>query len=473
MKNKWSVLGGGIFFLINVCLSIPVFAQVQESELNKIDALEQKTELLQNAVSALQKFRVSGYIQTQYQYGEAAADGVNFRFRRANSYEGDAYYPGTDDYKGLDGFSRFGIRRGRFRLAYEEGIVSGVVQIDVTERGINNTSIPGRNVVMFRDFFLNISDPWFGTSAFRAGLFPRPFGHEVSFSSARRESPERSRIIQSIFPDERDLGAMLVLQAAGSSNWNFLRLEGGLFAGNGIRPQISSRMDFIGRLSATRSFGHNTSLSGGLSLYWGGVLQTDSSRYIMENNQFVLEGGERSRKYIGSYAKRQYVGVDFQYSQRTSAGLTQLRAEYIFGEHPGDALSAYNFILNDITSGPVYMRKIEGGYVVFVQDLGQKIPLSAIAKYDWYNPNIDVSGNEIAAVNSGTGVNDIAISTVGFGLLWRINPALNLTAYYDIVSNETTVNLPDTRDLNNNIIAYGYEKNRPDNVFTLRLQYRF
>jgi len=48
-----------------------------------------------------------------------------------------------------------------------------------------------------------------------------------------------------------------------------------------------------------------------------------------------------------------------------------------------------------------------------------------------------------------------------------------MTAYYDIVANETTDNLNDTRDVNNNLTKYGYEGNRPDNVFTLRLQYKF
>jgi len=67
---------------------------------------------------------------------------------------------------------------------------------------------------------------------------------------------------------------MLTLRASGDSPLNFIRLEGGMFAGNGIRPQIQSGMDFIGRLSAstTRSFADNTGIivSGGLSCYLGG-----------------------------------------------------------------------------------------------------------------------------------------------------------------------------------------------------------
>ena len=473
MEKKSYVLRGMLFLLLSAIMSMPVFAQMQEPELSEVEMLEQRTGLLESAVTTLKKFKVSGYIQTQYQYGQAAADGNNFKLaKRANAYESNAYYPGSTDYKGLEGFGRFGIRRGRFKLTYEEGIASGVVQIDVTDKGINDANVPGRNVVMFKDLYLNVKDPWFGTSAFKAGIFDRPFGHEIAYSSSRRESPERSRIFQSLFPDERDLGVMLTLQPAKTSAWNLLKLEGGLFAGNGIKPQISSRMDFIGHLSATKIFGSDMSLSGGISLYAGGVLQTDSSRYVMEDNKFVLEGGEKSRKYIGSYAKRQYIGFDAQYSVMTSAGLTQLRGEYIFGKHPGNASAAYNFGLNDIPSGAVYMRKISGGYVLFVQDLGDQLPLSAVVKYDWYNPNTDVSGDNIAAEDSKTTAGDIALSNLGLGLIWRINPALKLTAYYDVVSNETTSNLKDTKD-GENITRYGYEGHRPANVFTLRLQYKF
>ena len=470
MNNKSNILKGITFLFFSFCLSIPVFAQTQEPELSDVELLDRKVTTLQSAVSILQKLKVSGYIQTQYQYGEAVADGINFRLpKRANSYESNPYYPGSNDYKGLDGFSRFGVRRGFLKFTYEEGITSAVFLLDISEKGLNDPATPGRNAVMYKDVYLNIKDPVFGTNSFRAGVFNRPFGHEIAFSSSIRESPERSRIFQTLFPDERDLGAMLTLQPAKTSLWNFLKLEAGLFAGNGIKPQIDNHMDFIGHLSATKTIGDDVSISGGVSLYYGGVLQTDSSTFIMKGNKFELES--KSRNNIGKLATRQYIGFDFQYAVKTAAGVSQLRAEYLFGKNPGNASGAYNFGLNDIQSGPVYMRNISGGYVIFVQGLGQT-PVSAIIKYDWYNPNTDVSGDDIAVENSRTGVGDITMSNLGLGFLWRINPSLRLTAYYDFVTNETTGNLKNIKE-GDNIIRYGYEGQRPDNVFTLRLQYKF
>ena len=113
------------------CLGL-LAANAQETELTPVEKLEQRTDILESAVKKLQKLKVSGYIQAQYQYGQAAADGNNFKLaNRANSYEADAFIPGTaktlENYKGLDGFGRFGIRRGRIKFTYEEGIASGVV----------------------------------------------------------------------------------------------------------------------------------------------------------------------------------------------------------------------------------------------------------------------------------------------------------------------------------------------------------
>jgi len=444
-----------VFLPLMVAISFGVFAQETN---DPMEALEQRTTAVEESVRILKKLKVSGYIQAQYQYAETDADGINFKLaNRSNVYEQE----------NLESYGRFGIRRGRVKFTYEEGIASGVIQIDVTEKGISSD----RNVVTFKDVYLNIKDPWIGTCAFRAGVFDRPFGHEIAYSSSRRESPERARIIQSLFPDERDLGAMLILQAPKTSPWNILKLEAGMFAGNGIKPQFTSHMDFIGHLSVTKVIGSDITIGGGVSLYAGGVFQNDSSVYVMKDDKFVLDN--KTADNIGKYAKRQYIGFDAQFGATTAAGLTQLRGEYIFGEHPGNKDGAYDFKFNGLPPAdvPVYMRKIAGGYVILTQDLG-KLPLTAIVKYDWYNPNTEVAGNDIAASDSKTTKGDITMTTVGMGLMWRINPALRLTAYYDMVNNETTENLKDTQ-VDGKITKYGWEGNRKDNVFTLRLQYKF
>lgn len=82
-----------------------------------------------------------------------------------------------------------------------------------------------------------------------------------------------------------------------------------------------------------------------------------------------------------------------------------------------------------------------------------------ILKYDYYDPNTKVSKNQIGL--NGSGSADIAYAAWGSGLMWRINNSLRLTAYYDLVSNETSSHLT------------GYSQDLSDNVFTLRLQYKY
>ena len=180
------------------CLFLYIVGYAQEeSELNPVEKLEQESQMQNEAIKKLQKLKISGYLQTQFQYGERDA---SLKVGAANNNN--------------ESFNRIGIRRGRIKFAYEEGNASGVFQLDITEKGVS-----------FKDAYLNIKDPWFRTNQLRFGIFDRPFGSEISYSSSKRESTERSTIFQTLFPDERDLGGMIILKASKTSPWNFLKME--------------------------------------------------------------------------------------------------------------------------------------------------------------------------------------------------------------------------------------------------------
>ncbi len=403
-------------------------AMAQEVEQTPLEQVEQRVETLESDLSKLKKLKVSGYIQAQYQHGEAYSDlkvgAVNENFDKS--------------------FDRIGIRRGRIKFAYEDGIASGVFQLDLTEKGIG-----------FKDVYLNVKDPWFQTSALRAGVFDRPFGYEISYSSSRRESPERSTVFQTLFPEERDLGAMMILQAAKTSPWNFLKLEAGLFAGNGIKQETDSKKDFIGHLSAVKLFDNSMSLSGGISYYHGFVFQGTENVYTMAGSAFVLNTNPSNK---GGFAKRQYFGIDAEFAAMSSLGQTRLSTEYVFGQQPGGQLTSKSPNTSVALIRDIYIRDFSGAYVMLVQDFGQS-PFSAVLKYDYYDPNTKVAGDEIGLNN--TGIADVTHHTYGFGGLWRINNNLRLQAYYEVNKNEQTANLE---------AANGDIKN---DVFTLRLQYKF
>ncbi|MDR0798825.1 MAG: hypothetical protein LBN18_03585 [Dysgonamonadaceae bacterium] len=377
--------------------------------------------------------KMSGYIQSQFQWGEENASLKVGSAKSANENPDES-------------FNRIGIRRGRIKFTAEEGLASGVFQIDLTEKGLG-----------LKDAYLNVKDPWINTLQFRAGVFDRPFGNEISYSSSRRESPERSTLFQTLFPEERDLGAMFILQPAKTSVWNILKLEAGLFAGNGIKQETDNRKDFIGHLSVNKVFASDMAVSGGISYYNGGVFQGTDKVFKMEDNGFVVNDNTANK---GKFAKREYIGLDAQFSMITGAGATQVRAEYLFGQQPGTVKSSKSpnyAVLPDPTD--TYLRPFSGGYVILVQDLGE-LPFSAVLKYDWYDPNTKVSGDETGK-KDGTSKTDLAVNTFGFGALWKINQSLRLQAYYEINSNEKSANVA------------GMDKDLKDNVFTLRLQYKF
>ena len=380
---------------------------------------------LENSNRSENRMRVTGYIQPQFSWGEKDA-----RLRI-----------GAPNENPEKSFNRIGIREGHISAFFQDGIVLANVQVDLTERAIG-----------VRNLFLQLNDPVWGTNSMRTGIFILPFGHDVGCSSATRYSPERSTIIQHLFPGERDLGAMFTLQAPQNSSWSIFRLDAGVLSGNGRNAAVDSRMNFVGRLSAQGNM-LNASFSGGLSYYRGGVFQGTENLYTMNGLGF-----ERNSNFgnIGRYAKREYFGADVQVRFLTRLGTTRFRAEYIFGQQPGAENSSISPNTNHQPNYDTFIRPVSGGYLLLVQDLG-RWPVSAVLKYDWYNPNTAVSGSDIGLNN--TGKTDLLRTAYGFGLVWNIMPnKVRLKAYYEIVRKEVSQNI---------------NHNFKSDSFTLRLQYRF
>ena len=399
----------------------------------RVDSLAEETTTLGNLVQKLNKFKVSAYIQGQFQYGQEDA---TLKVGDKNEH--------TDK-----GFNRFGIRRGRLKFEYNDGIGTGAVQLEANDKGVS-----------FRDLYIGIKDPWTKRSQLMAGVFNRPFGHEIGYSTSGLESPERATIIQYFFPDERDLGAMLTLRADKTSPLAFLRLDAGLFAGNSINRETDSRKDFIGRLGAEKEIGNWAKWGLGLSYYNGGVYNPTTTAYELQGKQFVeIDKGE-----TGTYMKREYIGMDAQFSFHSSWGITTLRGEGLLGTQPGIASSSKSPNTGtrpeNLPENSLFKRPFIGYFFYLVQDIGAS-PFSAVLKYDAYDPNTKLKGNEIGVENSFTSKTDLAQSTLGIGALYRFNKHIRVQAYYEFNFNEKS-----------NFVK-GYEKDRKDNVFTLRLQYKF
>jgi hypothetical protein len=421
-----------------------ISAQITEPE--KPDTVYPIIEKLQSDVSLLSRLKISGYIQAQFQKADTAG---------IESFAGGNFPANIDN--------RFAVRRGRVKFAYDYAFSQFVLQMDVTEKGVG-----------IKDAYVSFTDPWVNCFAITAGVMDRPFGYEISYSSSSRESPERSRMFQTLFPGERDLGAKFTFQPPKTSRFNFIKLDAGLY--NGIGPNaidFDGFKDFIGHLMINKSSkSEKIKVGVGVSYYNGGWRQGTKYNYNMSdlalsNGSVMAFAVDSTSSKIGTKLRREYFGADAQVSFDFPFGLTTLRGEYITGTQPGVATSSSSPATQP---GDAYTRKFSGAYFYWIQNILQS-RFQTIVKYDYYDPNSDVSGNnigvKISGKNKATGAADIKYSTLGLGLVYKWNSQVRITAYYDMVTNETTsaiVNASTLKDLSTN---------RKDNVFTLRVQYKF
>lgn len=386
-----------------------------------------------------QRLKVTGYVQMQYQVADTAG---------IASVAGGNFSAGVDN--------RFAIRRGRLKLAYTQDLTAAVLQVDMTEKGL-----------ALKDAYISLTDPWLRVASFTGGVFNRPFGYEISYSSGKRETPERSRLYQTLFPGERDLGVRLSVKGQNESMLEGLRMDLGLINGNGVHVETDSYKDVVARLSLSRqAFSGAMDWGLGVSGYLGGPAHTNSLAYTMQERDgipvFVSETVE-----VGSRATRRYVGVDAQLAFKWKPGRSQLRFEWLEGQQPGLANSSSS--LTGLAGGPLYIRPFSGFYLYYIQQV-LNTPLQFVWRWDVYDPNSAVGGNVIgrsATSGAKTGQADVGYATLGWGLNYQLTDRVKLMAYYDWVTNETTASLPQASTLTD------LSKDRQDNLFTLRMQYAF
>ena len=417
------------FTILSMLFSASTFAQ----ESSGYDSLAIQVKQMQSVMNTLSKIKISGYVQAQFQ--AATAMGVK-------TYEGGNFAE--------DAGNRFIVRRGRIKVQHSAKISSAVLQIDLTEKGVG-----------IKDAYLTLSEPWTNTLSLTMGLFNRPFGFELPYSSSQRESPERGRMSQIIFPGERDLGLMLKFKPQENSPLRFVEVEAGIFNGNGIAGDFDSSKDFIGRLRLNEVINKEAvKFSVGGSYYNGRWVQDASTHYEIGTDAanlpvFVAVLDENAYHAI----PREYIGADAQFAFKWAGGTTTLRGEYIFGTQSGLQNSTTSPSSSTQPTGPSYVREFDGAYFYFVHDIlqsGQQL----VVKYDWYDPNTKVDGNQIGLIQNNLEAAEIKYESLGFGWNYQITSNLKFMAFYQTVKNENTF-LP------------GFLKDVNDDVVTLRLQHKF
>ncbi len=428
--------------LLTICGIVLAFsnfnAEAQETTETPLDTLTRFVQNMSDDVTRMKCLKITGYMQPQYQYIDSAG---------APSFAGGDFTNGTNKY-----YSRFTMRRGRFKFTYAFENAEMVVNTDVTEKGL-----------FMRETFARVTDPWMNIFSLTAGLLQDQFGFELTQSSSDRETPERARYNQTLFPTERDLGVFGTIKLPKSSPLYGLKADIAMMNGSAaVTPEFDSHKDFTGRLQYSKtSKSEQVTFAAAGSYYYGGYRIGSNKDYNLE----PLNNGTGDKGFVFSadsgnferVAKRIYMGADAQVSIDSKIGITTMRAEYIQGEQPGTDKSSKS------PSGPpssaLYHRNFSGAYFYFIQNIGQS-KFQVVAKYDYYDPNVKISGKEIGKTGTNTKAGDIRFDTYGFGITYRITANLKFVAYYDLVKNEETQ-------------VSGYTKDIKDNVVTLRMQFKY
>lgn len=401
-----------------------------------IDTLARSVQVLQDEMKVLKRLKITGYIQPQWQYIDSAG---------APSFAGGDFANGSSKY-----YSRFTMRRGRFKFTYNYENVEFMLNTDATEKGL-----------AMRESYAKIYDPWGKGFSLTAGLLQVQFGFEVTQSSSVRETPERARYNQTLFSTERDLGLFGTYQAPKASKLAGLKIDIAVMNGvAGVNPEFDSHKDFTGRLQYSKTLKNEKfTWAIGASGYYGGYRLGNVKDY----NFATLDNGDKGFKFAldtNDYTRigeRRYVGADAQASLDWPAGITTLRAEYITGEQPG--VSANSLSPRTAPTASIYHRTFNGAYFYFIQNIGTS-RFQAVVKYDWYDPNVKIQGMDIGKAGTNTNLGDVRFDTWGFGLTFRINANAKIVAYYDLVKNESTM-------------VKGYTQDIKDNVLTIRTQIKF
>ena len=191
-RNLILTIAGAMLILCANTMSL----KAQETQEQPIDTLAKTVANITDELSKMKRLKITGYIQPQWQYIDSAG---------APSAAGGDFSNGTNKY-----FSRFMMRRGRFKFTYTYKNAEMVINTDATEKGL-----------FMRETFVRVTDTWLNMFSLTAGLLQDQFGFELTQSSSVRETPERARFNGALFPTERDLGVFGTMQFPKRSFWSF------------------------------------------------------------------------------------------------------------------------------------------------------------------------------------------------------------------------------------------------------------
>jgi hypothetical protein len=422
MKNqvKLNVLEMKKLLALTIITAFSIYGYSQTQEVDslkevidrhegKINALDERVLVNEADLSKLNKIKISGYVQAQWE-----------------SY-------GKDLVKANDPNNNFYIRRARIKFTYEA--LDGVKFVIQPDFSTGNLSLKDAyavvNIPKLKDFTL-----W-------AGQFNRP-DYEVEYSSSQREVLERSRVIRAIYPGEREIGVKL--EYIGSTiplKFQLMALNGN-FTGAQAKD-YDSKKDLMGRFVYSFKLPDaGLGIDLGANGYYGG----NRIKY----NTFVsnLDGKLDSTSFrAGDYLDKNWVGGEIQIFADVLGGLA-IKGEYITGVNSASSTTNQDSKakLADMRKDPTKLRDFSGYYIYLIKNVGSKNQF--VAKYDYYDPNTKLSGDAAK--------NELYYKTLTLAWQYYLNDNIRLSLNYEMPDNETNTTNP---------------TNLKDNTLGIRIQAKF
>lgn len=390
---------------LTVAFTLPVISQVVNDTLQekldqlngKLTALDERVALNETDLGKLTKIKVSGYIQAQFE-----------------SYQEDLV-------KTNDPENTFYIRRARVKFTYEAA--DGVKFVLQPDFSTGNLSL--------KDAYAVASLPKLRSLSLWAGQFNRP-NYEVEYSSGQREVLERSRLIRTIYPGEREVGVKLEFNPVQVPLKLQLALLNGNFTGK-EQKDADTRKDIMARAVYSLNFsGAGIGIDLGIHGYSGGLMA--KNKYIVGSDNLM----DSTSGNPGSTMKKQWLGGEFQAFFDVLGGMS-LKGEFISGK---------NAFAGDSKTNPNKTKEFAGYYAYFIKNIDKKNQL--VARYDYFDPNTKVSGDKAGK--------DVYYNTLTLAWQYYLNDNIRFSLNYEMPKNETNAT---------------YEKDLKDNVLGIRMQAKF
>lgn len=419
---------------IQKTISVDSLKQSLNEHSMKFNDLDERLATMDGDLSKLNKIKISGYIQTQY-------DMYDYQDDKGPVSGSSAAAPVTNT---------FYLRRARIKFTYEA--LDGVKFVLQPDFAFDKVSV--------KDAYVVLNDRWTQTYTITAGQFNRPT-YEVEFSSNFREFMERTRMTTTLYPNERDLGAKL--EANFDIKYAFpLKFQLAVFNGNfgegttanQVRD-VDSNKDVMARaVYAIRLPNKGLGIDIGAHGYFGStkVLPQPVTTPVTPMPTFSDVNNVSFVPNVGDTLKKDWFGAEMQVYYDFLGGMS-LKTEYIAGTMSGTTNPAEtysNFAANKV-------RDFKGYYVAISKNIGKMN--QAVVRFDSFDPNSRLSGNSV------TRADDLKYDTWTFGWQFFYDEQVKIVLGYTMPLNEKSDTVGGDYASSN--------KDRKDSTFSIRLQARF